>query len=300
MGSRLRGLSPMTTIRTPDDEVTRPGWFTEPFREGLHYLGATYAGHSDFAVDFNRRTPSGAWVSDEGDPVLASADGTVSEVDKGDGLVLINHYGGLRRTESRHMANILVKVGQKVQRSERIGSIGNVAGDGRSFGAHLHAVHYSRATVRSAWRSVVMRFEGKPVATSVADSDRRPKSWQPPSPVMVEGPPPKATWESAFREASKALTKTEERLDDQKAQADLFTDERNQARRELATAAATIVAQGARIAELEATAHTDCSIVEAERDHWRTSWTALRVRIDAAGDALGFVTGAVTEAKDTR
>ena len=70
----------MTTIRTPDDEVTTPGWFLPPFTEGWWYQGATYPGHSDFAVDFNRRTVSGGWLQDDGDPVLAAADGTVAEV----------------------------------------------------------------------------------------------------------------------------------------------------------------------------------------------------------------------------
>jgi len=252
------------SIRTPDDEVTQAGWLYAPFKEGWNYQGETYGGHSDGAVDWNRRTPSGGWMSDEGHPVLASADGTVAEVDKGDGLVLLNHYAGLWRTEYRHMTGILVKVGDKVERGERIGSVGNVAGDGRSFGAHLHHVHYRRASTTSAWRSVVMRFEGKPIATSVADSDSRPKSWKPPTPVMVEGPPPKATWEGAYKEASKALTKAEERFDAQKAQTDLFTDERNQARRELAIATATIVAQGSRIAELENTTHPECDEVEDE------------------------------------
>jgi hypothetical protein len=70
----------MADIRTPDDEVTKPGWFTLPFTEGWTYQGATYAGHSDFSVDWNRRTLSGAWLDDTGDPVLAIADGIFAEV----------------------------------------------------------------------------------------------------------------------------------------------------------------------------------------------------------------------------
>ena len=71
------------TIRTPDDEITTPGYFLPPFKAGLTYQGVTYAGHSDFAVDFNRRnvTPGGdvEWVADAGDPVLAIAGGKVIE-----------------------------------------------------------------------------------------------------------------------------------------------------------------------------------------------------------------------------
>lgn len=220
------------TIRTPEDEVTTAGHYYPPFREGWTYQGATYAGHSDWSVDWNRRTPTGGWLEDTGDPVLAAADGTVSEVDKGDGLVMVNHWGGLYRTEYRHMQNIVVKEGQKVDRSDRLGSIGNVAGDGRSFGAHLHHVHYRRDTTASPWKRVRMTFEGKPVGPSV-ESDDKPEGWKPPAAEFVMGPPTKATWESAYREAEKALTKTITRLDAQKAQLALAIEERDQARRDL-------------------------------------------------------------------
>ncbi len=221
----------MTTIRTPEDEPDRPGWFYPPFREGWTYQGATYGGHSDFAVDWNRRTPGGGWLQDEGDPVLASADGTVAEVDTGDGLVMLNHHAGLWRTEHRHMKDILVKVGDKVERGQRIGSIGNVRGDGRSTGPHLHHVHWKRDTVRSAWRRTAMRFMGLAVGPSVSDSDSRPKTWKPPAAEMIVGPLPKATWEGAFKEAAEALDKAVARLDAQKAQTALATEERDTARR---------------------------------------------------------------------
>ena len=119
--------------------------------------------------------------------MLAAADGTVSEVDKGDGLVMVNHAGGLWRTEYRHMTDILVKVGQRVKRGERIGSIGNVAGDGRSFGSHLHHVHWRRGSTAMPWRRIQMRFLGQLLAVSVGDSDSRPSTWEPPEPQMVEG-----------------------------------------------------------------------------------------------------------------
>ncbi|HYE79490.1 MAG TPA: peptidoglycan DD-metalloendopeptidase family protein, partial [bacterium] len=191
--------------RTPEDEVDRPGYFYPPFREGWWYQGATYPGHSAFAVDFNRRTKSGGWLQDDGDPVLAAADGVVSEVVPGDGLVVIVHAGDFR-TEYRHMRDILVRVRQKVSRGERIGSIGSVAGSGRSTSPHLHHVHY-RGDKR-----VKMRFYDQEVATSVGDSDEKEDGWQPPPPVMVQGPPPKATWQSAFREASAALAASQQRV----------------------------------------------------------------------------------------
>lgn len=255
-----------TPIRTPDDEVTKPGYFTAPFTEGWTYQGQTYAGHSDFSVDWNRRTPSGAWLEDTGDPVLAVADGTVAEVDKSNGLVMLRHAGGYQ-TEYRHMTGIGVKVGQKVQRSDRIGSIGNVAGDGRSFGAHLHHVHWKNG------KRIKMAFEDKPIATSVGDSDTRPEGWQPPAPVALQGPPPKATWQSAFREASAALVKAEKARDGWKEQSGLHKDERDQARRELLDERAALSVQAkllaeanARILELEQATPADCTTaVNAER-----------------------------------
>lgn len=197
----------MTAIRTPDDE--NPDWLYAPFTEGWHYVGATYAGHSPYASDWNRRTKNGGWLDDDGDPVLAPQDGTVAEVDKADGVVMLHHHGGRTQVELRHMQDIKVKPGQRVQRGDRIGSIGNVAGDGRSFGSHLHMVQYGRKTTAEPFRRVPLTIEGKRIAVSVPDSDTRPAGWNPPDPVMLQGPPPKATWESSFREAAAALRKAE-------------------------------------------------------------------------------------------
>jgi murein DD-endopeptidase MepM/ murein hydrolase activator NlpD len=166
----------------------RPGVFYPPFREGWWYEGATYAGHSNYSVDWNRRTATGGYIEDRGDPVLAAADGTVAEVDRFNGLVMLNHFGGLWRTEYRHMEGITVAVGEKVRRGDRIGSIGNVSGDGRSLGPHLHHVHWRRDHTGEAFRRTKMAFLGRPVETSVADSDTRPPTWRPPAPVRLQGP----------------------------------------------------------------------------------------------------------------
>lgn len=261
------------TIRTPDDEVKTPGYFYPPFREGWWYQGATYPGHSDASVDWNRRTKTGGWLDDTGDPVLAAADGTVAEVDPREGLVYLHHFGGLYRTEYRHMTGPFPKVGDKVQRGDRIGSIGNVAGDGRSFGAHLHHVHWKRSKTSEPFQRTRMRFYGKPVEVSVPDSDTRPSSWNPPEPVMVQGPPPKATWETAYKEAIALAEKRGDALEAQKAQTKLATDERDAARAEARLAQQTaeelrtaLTAARSRIAELEAATPPDCSAIAAERD----------------------------------
>jgi alpha-beta hydrolase superfamily lysophospholipase len=154
-------------------------------------------------------------------------------------------------------------LGEKVQRGDRIGSIGDVAGDGRSIGAHLHHVHYRNG------KRIQQSFYGEPVRVSVLDSDRKPDSWNAPDPVMLQGPPPRATWESAFREAKRLLDKAE------KAAADATTA-KGAAESALADEKAahaltrlTLQAADARIAELEKTP-PDCSAetdraLEAER-----------------------------------
>lgn len=248
------------TIRTPDDD--KPGAFWPPFKEGWWYQGQTYAGHSDFAVDFNRRTKNGGWLDDRGDPVLAAADGTVRETTPADGYVLLSHSGGYQ-TEYRHMQPVRVKPGDKVKRGDLIGNIGE-AGNAPN-GTHLHHKHLRNG------KPIKMTFEGKPVSVSVGNSDSRPAGWIPPAPVMVQGPPPPVTWEQAFREARKALEKAEDKAAACVVQVGALTEERDQARRDLAAAKA-------RIAELEAL--PGCDDVRDE---------AIRLR-----DLLGKVRALVT------
>ena len=199
------------TIRTPDDEITTPGYFLPPFKAGLIYQGVTYAGHSDFAVDFNRRnvTPGGdvEWVADAGDPVLAIAGGKVIQSVPSEGLVMLQHRGGYR-SEYRHMEPVEVSVGQWVSRGDRLGRIGD-AGNAPN-GTHLHHRHYKRIPGKG-WQPVKMTFENAPVGVSVYNSDTRPEGWEPPAPVYVVGPPKRATWRSAYKAAERALRACEAR-----------------------------------------------------------------------------------------
>lgn len=189
----------MDKILTPEDEISRPGYYYPPFKEGDWYQGATYAGHSDFAVDWNKRTKAGGWLDDRGEPVLAAADGTVAETTPVDGYVAIDHYGGLERTEYRHMQPVMVKPGDKVKRGDQIGKIGE-AGNAPN-GTHLHHVQYKRDKLSQPFHAVQTRFLGKTVDVSVGDSDTRPKAWKPPTPVMIQGPEMRATWERSYRQA---------------------------------------------------------------------------------------------------
>jgi murein DD-endopeptidase MepM/ murein hydrolase activator NlpD len=77
-------------------------------------------------------------IAPQGDPVLAVADGTVTDVineRKGLGNVVeITHPGGYV-TRYAHLADIKVSRGQRVQRGRRIASVGI---SGNSFAPHLH------------------------------------------------------------------------------------------------------------------------------------------------------------------
>jgi murein DD-endopeptidase MepM/ murein hydrolase activator NlpD len=76
-------------------------------------------------------------AGDYGDPVYATADGTVTYAGWENGygrLIKITHAFGIE-TRYGHLSQIGVNVGQKVSRGEKIGDMGN---SGRSTGTHLH------------------------------------------------------------------------------------------------------------------------------------------------------------------
>lgn len=79
-----------------------------------------------------------------GTPIFAAADGVVTRAqDSAAGIVhksvAIDHEGDIS-TEYLHMNTVDVKVGQKVRRGEKIGTVGQSGGNG-GFQNHLHAKH---------------------------------------------------------------------------------------------------------------------------------------------------------------
>jgi murein DD-endopeptidase MepM/ murein hydrolase activator NlpD len=123
--------------------------FRVPFPCGQTWSGQTRTNHSPAnAIDFNR-------TNDQGDPVVASAPGTVDVVTNlGDTsygrYVRINHGGGYT-TYYAHLSGFNVSVGQSVGYGRVIGYVGT---SGNSTGPHLH---YEQRLNGSA---VQVRFNG--------------------------------------------------------------------------------------------------------------------------------------------
>ncbi|PWR06396.1 metalloendopeptidase [Micromonospora acroterricola] len=107
--------------------------FKVPFPCGQSWSGQTRSDHSPaYAVDFNR-------TDDLGDPVAASAPGTVDRVTDLGGTsygkyVRINHGGGYS-TYYAHLNGFNVSVGQTVGYGKVLGWVGSTGG---STGPHLH------------------------------------------------------------------------------------------------------------------------------------------------------------------
>jgi murein DD-endopeptidase MepM/ murein hydrolase activator NlpD len=95
------------------------GWRLDPF-----------TGHNAFheGLDFTAET---------GTPIYASADGIVTTAEQQPDygrIIKINHGAGIE-TRYAHTSKILVKVGDRVLRGQKIALVGST---GRSTGSHLH------------------------------------------------------------------------------------------------------------------------------------------------------------------
>jgi len=100
-------------------------------------LRTSYRFTSGFGMRWGRLHAGIDLAGAYGSPVLATADGVVTHAGWKSGygrLVTIRHDFGYE-TRFGHLAQIRVKVGERVSRGDRIGDMGN---SGRSTGTHLH------------------------------------------------------------------------------------------------------------------------------------------------------------------
>jgi hypothetical protein len=132
---RLAGVTLLAAaaVLLPSSPALAAPTFKVPFPCGQAWSGQTRSDHSPaYAVDFNR-------TDDLGDPVVASAGGTVDVVaNLGDTsygkYIRINHGGGYT-TYYAHLNSFAVSVGQTVGFGRIIGYVGTTGG---STGPHLH------------------------------------------------------------------------------------------------------------------------------------------------------------------
>jgi hypothetical protein len=132
LGLLATGLLALGTLLPAAPAMAAPT-FKVPFPCGQSWSGQTRTDHSPaYAVDFNR-------TDDLGDPVVASAPGTVDRVTDLGGTsygkyVRISHGGGYS-TYYAHLNGFNVSVGQTVGYGKVIGWVGSTGG---SSGPHLH------------------------------------------------------------------------------------------------------------------------------------------------------------------
>ncbi len=123
--------------------------FKVPFPCGQTWSGQTRTNHSPAnAIDFNR-------TDDLGDPVVASAPGTVITVrnlgDTSYGRYVVVDHGGGYTSYYAHLSSFSATVGESVSYGEVIGYVGS---SGNSSGPHLHFEQ------RSGGSAIQVRFNG--------------------------------------------------------------------------------------------------------------------------------------------
>lgn len=126
-------VAPLIGLVLTQGEAAAAPSFQMPFPCNQVWEGQTRTNHSPAnSVDFNR-------TNDDGDPVVASAAGTVTRVANEGSTsygrwVEIDHGSGWR-TRYAHLSVQSVSVGQSVRIGQRIGNVGSTGG---STGPHLH------------------------------------------------------------------------------------------------------------------------------------------------------------------
>lgn len=142
------GLAPLATA-APARAAEPVADYELPFPCGQSWTGSTRARHSPStrAIDFNR-------PDDAGDPVVASAPGTVTTAQarstSGYGRYVVLDHGGGESTLYAHLQSVTVQLGQRVDQGAQVGLLGST---GNSSGPHLHYEQRLDRAVQEAWFS---------------------------------------------------------------------------------------------------------------------------------------------------
>src|SRR5262249_9459120 len=102
------------------------GWVTSDFGQRLHPYTADRMIHAGMNIASGRGKP--IYAPSNGMVVYAGPEGNYGNV------VVLDHGYGVK-TRYGHLAEVLVKTGDRVKRGVQLGSVGNT---GRSTGPHLH------------------------------------------------------------------------------------------------------------------------------------------------------------------
>jgi hypothetical protein len=158
---------PLIAASAAEAAGPRP-FFQMPFACGQTWEASTYDGHwpDQDSIDLGEWTAGDANMS-QGEPVLASADGTVSKVftsPGGDHRVYLDHGDGWV-THYIHLESIPpLAIGQKVGQGEQIGRTGNS-------GTEAYHLHYSQLQDGKAVR---IAFNGSLIQTHAGQSPYSP------------------------------------------------------------------------------------------------------------------------------
>ena len=135
------------TPRETAPATTAPQAKQEPLKTGLPVRGETAAVYSMDALRYNEttrdwRVHNGVdYGAEAGAPVLAAAEGTVTEVKEDDLLgvtVVLRHAGGYETTYAGLAQMPELSVGQKVTLGQKIGEVGTTALAETALGPHIH------------------------------------------------------------------------------------------------------------------------------------------------------------------
>lgn len=141
----LTGPAAPTATQPRTAETTQPA--TKPLKTGLPVQGSTAAVYSMDALSYNEttrdwRVHNGVdYGAEEGTPVLAAADGTVTQVKEDDLLgytLVLRHSGGYETTYAGLSQMPERKVGETVSLGEQIGTVGTTALAETALGPHIH------------------------------------------------------------------------------------------------------------------------------------------------------------------